>query len=83
MFNCTTLDSVELENEGTGASTMQHWDRRDAGTEYMTANYVGTPVISNLTLALLEDTGWYKVDYAYGERLAWGADRGCGFVLGD
>lgn len=30
----------------------------------MTAGENANPVLSKLTLALLEDTGWYKTDYS-------------------
>ena len=35
---------------------------------------------SNITLALLEDTGWYHVNYSQGEDLDWGKGAGCTFL---
>jgi hypothetical protein len=31
-------------------------------------------------MALFEDSGWYKVDYAYTNKLNWGKDEGCDFI---
>jgi hypothetical protein len=36
-------------------------------------------VYSDLTLALLKDTGWYDVDYSYGDDPIWGKGAGCKF----
>lgn len=40
-------------------------------------------VLSQLTLALFEDTGWYKVDYSMGQMSPFGHGRGCNFVYED
>ena len=37
------------------------------------------PVYSDLTLALLEDSGWYLPDYSYGQTIQWGYQKGCNF----
>jgi len=37
-------------------------------------------VFSRITLAFLEDMGWYTVDYAQAEYLEWGKGLGCQFV---
>jgi Leishmanolysin len=39
-----------------------------------------TNVLSHLTLALMEDTGWYKVNYTQGRSNPWGLNAGCDFV---
>ena len=46
----------------------------------MTGTYTQNPTFSRLTLALLEDTGWYGVDYSKAEPLSWGRGLGCDFV---
>eukprot|EP00731_Ephydatia_muelleri_P008823 Em0004g1161a len=35
-----------------------------------------------MTLALLQDTGWYQVDFSKAEPLQWGKNASCQFVLG-
>jgi hypothetical protein len=44
------------------------------------ASQVNTQSYSNITLALLEDSGWYSVDYALGMFLRFGRNKGCDFV---
>lgn len=44
------------------------------------ASQVNTQSYSNITLALLEDSGWYSVDYALGMFLRFGKGKGCDFV---
>ena len=46
----------------------------------MTASTVTDPVISEFTLALLEGTGWYQVDYSRSELFSWGQGKGCSFL---
>ena len=47
----------------------------------MTGTHTQNPVYSNVTLALLEDTGWYLPEYSLAEPLKWGKNLGCDFVL--
>jgi hypothetical protein len=37
-------------------------------------------VISNISLALFEDSGWYMPNYELAEDMWWGKDRGCDFI---
>ena len=36
---------------------------------------------SIFTMALLEDSGWYKADYNYADEISYGKNEGCDFVL--
>ncbi len=46
----------------------------------MTADDVGSLVVSEFTLALLEGSGWYQVNYSMTEPLTWGKGQGCSFL---
>lgn len=48
----------------------------------MTASSITEPVISEFTLALLEGTGWYQVNYNMTEPFNWGRGEGCTFLDG-
>uniref|UniRef100_A0A8L8KUM5 Leishmanolysin-like peptidase n=1 Tax=Heligmosomoides polygyrus TaxID=6339 RepID=A0A8L8KUM5_HELPZ len=48
--------------------------------EAMTGTHTQNPVYSRMTLALLEDSGWYKPNYEEAEELHWGRKLGCDFV---
>ena len=63
----------------------------------MTGILTDNPILSSLTLALLEDSGlvclltkhilslscsWYSVDTSSAEELLWGKDAGCEFAQG-
>ncbi|XP_071797759.1 ciliated left-right organizer metallopeptidase-like [Asterias amurensis] len=37
--------------------------------------------LDNLTLAVFEDSGWYKVNFDYGEEILWGKNQGCEFGM--
>ncbi|KAM3176239.1 hypothetical protein ACTXT7_006890 [Hymenolepis weldensis] len=78
-FGCRDLEGVELEDQGGLGVSLSHWEMRILGNELMTATFMNSYVISNLTLAFLEDTGWYLPKYSFAQNLAWGANRGCVF----
>lgn len=79
-FKCQALKGVFLEDEGPSSSAGAHFEKAHYGNELMTSKLSGYPVLSKLTLALMEDSGWYKVDYGKAQRLAFGEDQGCEFV---
>jgi hypothetical protein len=61
---------------------MSHWEKRTFQGEYMIGTSSRFPVFSTITLALLEDTGWYDVDYSQADILRFGLKRGCDFATG-
>ena len=40
----------------------------------------GRSILSNLTLSLMEDSGWYQPDYSFGGYLSFGEGAGCDFA---
>ncbi|CAI4228856.1 unnamed protein product [Auanema sp. JU1783] len=79
-FGCPTLEGAELENQGGDGTALTHWEKRVFENEAMTGTHTQNPVYSRLTLALLEDSGWYKPNYEVAEELHWGRNLGCSFV---
>ena len=60
-YGCTTYPGMLLESGGGQGTSMSHWSYKAAYNEYMTAGVlISNPTISLITLALLEETGWYK-----------------------
>lgn len=80
-FNCSELDGAELENQGGEGTALTHWEKRVFENEAMTGTHTQNPVYSRVTLALMEDTGWYKANYSIAESLHWGRDLGCQFAM--
>mmetsp|Transcript_1576 Transcript_1576/g.2132 ORF Transcript_1576/g.2132 Transcript_1576/m.2132 type:complete len:723 (+) Transcript_1576:79-2247(+) len=80
-FGCETLVGVELEDDGGDGSAGSHWEQRQMLTEFMCAAPSGFKNRKSvLTLALLEDSGWYQVDYGMADLLRWGLNKGCTFT---
>lgn len=79
-FNCSTLEGAELEDQGEEGTVLTHWEKRVFENEAMTGTHTQNPVYSRLTLALMEDTGWYSANYSMAQPLAWGKSLGCDFV---
>lgn len=79
-FGCHEMDGVPLEDGGDETTVDSHWEKRIFRNELMTGSSDHTAVISKITLALLEDMGWYRVDYTQAEHLEWGYGMGCNFV---
>ena len=82
-FNCPNLNGAQLENQPTGENscTGDHWDERMYYPEALSGVISPTTVVlSPLTLALLEDSGWYRANYTRANVSPWGHGVGCDFV---
>ncbi len=81
-FGCDNLPvpGVPLENQGGTGSAKSHWEGRYMFGEYMNMEMVPEQAISDITLALLEDTGFYKVNYFTGGLFKFGKNKGCDFL---
>jgi len=82
-FDCQTLEGAKLENQPTGSDscTGDHWDEHDYYIEALSGVISPTTnVLSHLTLALFEDSGWYLANYTQGNMNPWGLGAGCEFV---
>ena len=84
-FNCNSITGVELEDgEGYDGHQNSHWEARILLGEYMISE-IHTPeqAISGFTLALLEDSGWYKANYYTGGLMRFGKNKKCDFLIKD
>ena len=83
-FNCNRIDGIELENQGGSSTASSHWEARILLGDYMNGNiFTIEQVISEFTLALLEDSSWYKVNYYTGGLMRYGKHQGCDFIEKD
>ena len=80
-FNCQTLTGATLEDDGGEGSSMSHWETSIAYSEVMTSK-APMWVISNLTLAIMQDSGWYVPNKDLALPLRFGHKRGCEFIEG-
>ncbi|XP_041481325.1 uncharacterized protein LOC121428627 [Lytechinus variegatus] len=80
-FGCPSLMGVELEDGGGFGTAMSHFEKRILATESMNGMLTAVRVFSRITLAVMEDTGWYIPDYSMADKLNWGKDLGCDFLL--
>ena len=77
-FDCSTIIGVELN---TYDSYLDHWNARYLLGDIMTLYYyTEEEVISDFTLAYLENTGWYKPNYYTGGLMRYGKGKGCEFL---
>jgi hypothetical protein len=82
-FDCQSLEGAKLENQptGTDSCTGDHWDEHDYYPEALSGVISPTTnILSHLTLALMEDSGWYRANYTQGRMNPWGLGAGCDFV---
>jgi len=80
-FGCPTLEGAELEDQGGDGTAFTHWEKRVFQNEAMTGTvHTAQPAYSRLTLALMEDSGWYIPDYSRAFPLLWGYQAGCDFA---
>jgi len=79
-FNCSTLEGLELEDDGGSGTASSHWERRVAMYEYMNGVSSYQPIFSRFTFALFEDSGWYQANYTFATENLFGKNQGCSFV---
>ena len=79
-FGCDSVEGIQLENQGQDGSIGSHWESRYMLGDYMISSDYSEVVISDLTLALLEDTGFYKINYYTGGLFRFGKNQGCAFL---
>ncbi|KAE8718167.1 Metalloendopeptidase / zinc ion binding protein isoform 3 [Hibiscus syriacus] len=75
-----TFTGLELEDGGGRGTSGSHWEKRLLMNEIMTGSVDPRSVVSKMTLALLEDSGWYQANYSMADRLDWGRNQGTDFV---
>ncbi|XP_020202668.1 leishmanolysin isoform X1 [Cajanus cajan] len=74
------FSGLELEDGGGRGTSGSHWEKRLLMNEIMTGSVDTRSVVSKMTLALLEDSGWYKANYSMADHLDWGRNQGTEFV---
>ena len=79
-FGCSSVKGLQLEDQGEEGSVGAHWEARYMLGDYMIAFDYPEIVISEISLALFEDSGWYKVNYYTGGLFKFGKNMGCGFL---
>jgi len=79
-FGCSTLQGVELEDNGGEGTAGSHWEARIMYSDFMIGRTILENVLSEISLALLEDSGWYKVNYYTGGFFRYGKGKGCEFL---
>ena len=80
-FNCNKVIGVELEDYEDFETAGSHWESRILLGDYMNSIiYKEEQVISEFTLALLEDIGFYKANYYTGGLMRYGKNKGCNFL---
>ena len=79
-FGCPSLTGVELENQGGSGSSGSHWEARIMLGDYMISTDYPENIVSDITLAVFEDSGWYNVNYYTGGLFKTGKGEGCNFL---
>ena len=80
-YNCPNIKGVALEDYGFSGTVGSHWEAKILLGDYMNGyTYTDEQVISEFTLALLEDSGYYKANYYTGGLMRYGKHKGCSFL---
>ena len=84
-YGCNNIRGLEIKTTDSDFCDQNlHWEERILLGEYMTAElYYPDQYISEFTLALLEDLGWYEVNYYTGGLMRFGKNKGCEFLTND
>lgn len=79
-FQCSLLEGAEIEDYMSEGTALSHLEKRIYEDELMSGGYTLSPSLSRITLALLEDTGWYVANYSQASDNFWGKNLGCNFA---
>ena len=82
-FNCPKMRGMPVENEGEAGSKGSHWEKFLLGNEMMVSDTVANPIVSEFSLRLFEDSGWYQINYSMAEPIFWGRNAGCSILDGN
>ncbi|GFO48293.1 leishmanolysin peptidase-like protein [Plakobranchus ocellatus] len=84
-FNCTDEPGFGGPLEVVNGKITSHWD-----PYLMHSSVMGSreqkpyaTLIDRISLAVFEDSGWYKVNYSMADSFLWGKGQGCSFGLQD
>merc|ERR1711903_206103 len=83
-YGCDAIEGVPMEDAGGDGTRGSHWEVSYVGDRDVmlgTSFRPGRAVLSSLTLALLEDSGWYDVNWDTAG--AWGFGTGLGCAVMD
>eukprot|EP00873_Tetraselmis_striata_P014951 jgi/Tetstr1/435215/TSEL_024134.t1 len=81
-FDCPSALGAPVEDGGGDGTMSSHWESSYFENEIMqgASTQRNRQLLSKLTLALLDDSGWYVTDRAAGADLAYGYKKGCSFL---
>lgn len=85
-FGCQQMGGARLENQPTndGNCFGSHWEARLFASDVVAAIKIPTmQFMTPLTLALFEDSGWYRSDFSTAMITPFGHGKGCDFVYQD
>ena len=81
-FGCESLQGLELESTADPGDAAIHWEKRIMYGDFMSTRVNAYDVVfSDVSMALFEDSGWFRVNYAYTSEVIWGYHRGCSWLL--
>ena len=82
-YGCDSITKLPLENQNEDKNET-HWEAQKFLGEIMSSyTYTADLVLSEFTLKLLEDSGWYKINYYTGGLMRFGKHKGCEFLYED
>ena len=78
-FDCASATGVPLEDDGSTGTAGVHWEAATLAGEMMIGSSGGAvrAVLSEITLALADDSGWYSSNRASAGFLRHGHLSGC------
>lgn len=71
-FNCKSINGIYFHDDGA------HFPARIYGPDAMSGAFIQKK-ISSITMAFMEDTGWYLPDYNYANTIHFNWKKGCNF----
>lgn len=82
-FNCPDVAGAPVEDEGGVSTAGSHWEASIFQTEIMVGVSAGMErqVLSNITLGLAKDSGWYAPNFGAAGFMRYGHLAGCDMLV--
>lgn len=78
-FGCDKIEGMDLENHGEDGNDFSHWKERLMYGDIMIGENGTEDSISEITLAVFDDSGWYRTNAFTGALFSFGLNQGCAF----
>ena len=81
-FSCPNAPGIPVEDEGSSGSAGSHWETTAMGNDIQVAMSPTNNKLSPFTMQLLNESGFYQINWTMEEAFTYGKGKGCPILKG-